>query len=133
MKTYTIEDIRDLQPCYDPNKWLPENWEGTVVDILDHPEIPPQDKIWVVRNWIDDRTLRLFAVWCAREALKLISNPDPRSVEACNVAERFANGEATSGELAATAIAATYAATAAATANSATTREKQVQHLRKML
>ena len=49
----------------------------------------------------NERTARLFAVWCAREALKLLDNPDPRSVAACDVAERFANGEATNEELAA--------------------------------
>jgi len=48
------------------------------------------------------RTARLFAVWCAREALKLVDNPDPRSIVACDVAERYANGNATDEELAAT-------------------------------
>lgn len=47
-----------------------------------------------------DKDMRLFAVWCAREALKL-DNPDERSINACNVAERFANGQANSDELAA--------------------------------
>ena len=46
-----------------------------------------------------DKEMRLFAVWCAREALKLVDNPDPRSVNACDVAERYANGEATYEEL----------------------------------
>ena len=53
-----------------------------------------------VDGW-NDQTARLFAVWCAREALKLIDNPDPRSIAAVDVAERFANGEATIEELAA--------------------------------
>ena len=51
-----------------------------------------------VEAW-NDRTLRLFAVWCAREALKLIDDPDPRSIAACDVAERFANCDATYEEL----------------------------------
>ena len=63
-----------------------------------------------------DKDLRLFAVWCAREALKLDTNPDARSVEACNVAERFANGNATSEELAAAGDAAWEAAGEAARA-----------------
>ena len=62
-----------------------------------------------VETW-NDKTARLFAVWCAREALKLIDNPDPRSVNACDVAERYANGEATKEELAAAWDAAMYAA-----------------------
>ena len=58
--------------------------------------------------------MRLFAVWCAREALKLISNPDKRSVTACDVAEAYANGNATKEELAAARDAAWAAAEAAA-------------------
>jgi len=48
---------------------------------------------------MSDKDLRLFAVWCAREALKLVKTSDERSINACNVAERFANGEATKEEL----------------------------------
>ena len=51
-----------------------------------------------IDTW-NDRTARLFAVWCARETLKLIDEPDPRSVEACDVVERYANGKATKDEL----------------------------------
>ena len=51
-----------------------------------------------VEKW-NDKTLRLFAVWCARNALSLVENPDPRSVNSVDVAERFANGEATREEL----------------------------------
>ena len=55
----------------------------------------------------DDRTLRLFAVWCARNTPladgrktgNLIT--DPRSLAALDVAERFANGTASRDELAA--------------------------------
>ena len=48
---------------------------------------------------MSDRDMRLFAVWCAREALKHIENPDARSVEAFNVAEKFAKGEVSESEL----------------------------------
>jgi hypothetical protein len=66
-----------------------------------------------VDGW-NDKTLRLFAVWCAREALKLVADPDPRSIAACDVAERYANGEATYEELHAAWDAASAAASAAA-------------------
>ncbi len=54
----------------------------------------------------DDRTLRLFAVWCARntplpdgrKSGDLIT--DSRSLAALDVAERFANGKASAAELA---------------------------------
>jgi len=102
VKTYTIDDIRALGPCYDPSRYLPEDWTGTAIDILKMENVPPADRLWVVSYWLDDRTLRLFAVWCARESLKLIDNPDPRLIAACNVAERYAryaDGEATDEEL----------------------------------
>jgi hypothetical protein len=96
-----LNDIRKLEPCYDPAKYLPEDWEGTAVDILRVKDCPQEDRLWVVcrEGWIDGRTMRLFAVWCARQSLKLVDNPDPRSIAACDVAERYANGEATKEEL----------------------------------
>ena len=48
---------------------------------------------------MSEKDMRLFAVWCAREALKLVDNPDPRSITACNIAEKYARGEATEEEL----------------------------------
>lgn len=114
LKTFSVDDIRKLGPCYDPvtgmdddgnvihpGGFVPENWTGTALDILKIDACPADDRLWVVlrRGWIDDRTLRLFAVWCAREAQKLVDEPDPRSIAACDVAERFALGAATSQEL----------------------------------
>jgi hypothetical protein len=53
-----------------------------------------------IEGW-NDKNLRLFAVWCAREALKLIDNPDPRSINVCDVAVKHAGGEVTDEELSA--------------------------------
>jgi hypothetical protein len=116
VKTFTIDDIRRLEPCYDPDRYLPEDWSGTALDILAVEECPAEDRLWVVLHdgWIDDRTMRLFAVWCARQALGLFDNPDPRSVAVCDVAERYANGLATDEELAAARAAARAAASAVA-------------------
>jgi hypothetical protein len=50
-------------------------------------------------EFLSEKDLILFVVWCARELLKPIENPDERSVNACNVAERYANGKATKEEL----------------------------------
>ena len=103
MKTFTIDDIRQLGPCYDPARYLPEDWSGTALDILAVEDCPSEDRLWVVLHdeWIPSRTMRLFAVRCARQALALIDSPDPRSVAACDVAERYANGQADDKELAA--------------------------------
>ena len=86
---------------------------GTVVDGDDKTAASDMRFIRRVDKW-DAKTQRLFAVWCARESLKLVDNLDPRSVAACDVAERYANGTATDEELAAASAAARYAASAAA-------------------
>ena len=60
-----------------------------------------------------DKFLRLYAVACARAALALIKNPDPRSIKAIDIAEAYAYGKATEAELATAhknAYAAAYAA-----------------------
>ncbi|MBS2008230.1 MAG: hypothetical protein JST01_14375 [Cyanobacteria bacterium SZAS TMP-1] len=103
LKTFTMADIRSWGPCYDPTKYAPEDWSGNALDVLKHSDIPAEDKAWLVlrENLIDERTFRLFAVACAREALKLIPGPDPRSIAACDVAERYANGQESDQELAA--------------------------------
>jgi len=90
MKTFTINDIRTWNPCYDPSKFLAEEWSGTVLDILKKSEIPAADRIWVVcrRELLSDKLLRLFAVWCARQT----KQPDERSINAINVAEAYAKG-----------------------------------------
>ena len=104
--------------------------------MLKADQIPAVDRIWVVcyEGWIDDKTLRLFAVWCARDALSMVDNPDPRSINACDVAERYANGQATDDELAAAARAAVWAAADEARAAAwAAVCEKQIAHLIEML
>jgi|694.fasta_scaffold01948_33 hypothetical protein len=98
---FTIADIRSWVPCYDPSRYLSEDWSGTVTDILKHNAIPSEHKLWVVcrDKLIDSKTLRLFAVWCARQVEHLMTDECSRA--ALVVAEKFAHGEATKIELAA--------------------------------
>jgi len=102
MRTIALADIRALEPCYDPAIYLPEDWKGTVIDILNLKDASPKDRLWVACHdkFCSEKTLRLFAVRCARDALSLVKNPDPRSLAVCDVAEKFANGNATKEELA---------------------------------
>lgn len=83
---------------------------------MDHAweTLRPEWLIWVATRSgvLDDRTLRLFAVWCARQVQHLMKYPS--SVAALDVAERFANGDATADELAAARNAASDAASDAA-------------------
>jgi len=119
MKTFTIADIRSWEPCYDPNKHLPEDWSGTVLEILNYKTISFKDKLWVVcrEDLIDAKTLRLFAVWCARQVEHLMT--DNKSKHALDVAERFAHDKATSNELACANAAADAGAAAADAARAA--------------
>lgn len=56
------------------------------------------DTLWCLRA-VDgfEREKRLFAVWCARQVQRLIT--DPRSLAALDVVEQFANGQASLEEL----------------------------------
>ena len=63
---------------------------------------------------LSDNQLRLFAVRCARRVQHLMT--DPRSIAALDVAERYANGQATDDELSAARNAASAAAEDAAEA-----------------
>ena len=116
MKTLTIADIRNLRPCHDPIKFLPETWSGTIIDILDIKECSFEDRLWVILNteFVSDKLMRLFAVWCARQVQHLMT--DARSIVALDVAEKFANGLATKDELDAVWAAASDAASDAARA-----------------
>ena len=72
-----------------------------------------EDAVWTFKCLAGaDREIRLFAVDCARQVQHLMT--DPRSLAALDVAERFANGLATSEELDAARDAARAAARAAA-------------------
>ena len=119
----TPDLIREYGPCYDPvtglNKHgnvivpspLPEDYSAPMSEFLRLGHIPTGDRIWVATcpGILPDRILRLWAVGNARRALNLVPNPHPDSVAACDMAERFANGEATEEELAAAAKAAAAA------------------------
>jgi hypothetical protein len=114
-KTISNKIIREFNPCYDPSKFITdENEELLVKDWVRKYRnvVPAKDIVWLLlsEEFLSEKDLRLFAVWCAREALKLIENPDHRSIEACDVAERYANGEATEEELLAARHGAAYAA-----------------------
>lgn len=101
LKTFTIDDIRSWGPCYDPLEKLPVGWHGTVLDIINLDNVSVDDKFWVVlrEGLLSKKLMRLFAVWCARQVQHLMD--DERSLKALDVAEVFANGEATKEQLAA--------------------------------
>ena len=117
MKQFTLEDLRKLKPlkpCYDPDRYLPENWTGNVLDILDVTAAPFPDRLWILlrTEFFSEKFLRLYAVGCARQVQHLMK--DERSVKALDVSEAFANGNATEAELDSASPAASPAARASA-------------------
>lgn len=115
MKTLTWADFAKHKPCYNPSYMYGE-WEGTILDLMQRPDIPANDKLWAfTREGItDDKTLRLFAVACAKRVQHLLK--DQQSINAIDV-ERYANGNATENMSAVARYAVGYAARAAAGAS----------------
>jgi hypothetical protein len=118
------------------------NWALTQPTIADVWENCPNAEwlLWItdaIDQRPDDRTLRIFAVLCARNTPlpdgrltgELLT--DPRSLAALEVAERYANGRATDEELAAARDAAWDAARDAAAEVAA--RDVQADHLRTLV
>ena len=104
--TTTLNKIKAYNPC--PNGWqkLLKNLGKTTADdeplsfssILDSNGL--EDALWCCYTVPEyDWVWRLYAVWCARQVQRLIT--DPRSLNALDVAERYANGQATDEELSA--------------------------------
>jgi hypothetical protein len=103
-KTISNKIIREFKPCYDPSRFITdENEELPIKEWVQKYRnvVPAKDILWLLlrKEFLFEKYLRLFAVWCARGALEFVKNPDERIVEACNVAERYANGQATKDEL----------------------------------
>ena len=102
----TLNRIRAHEPCSDGWAKLLSGLGKTKAD--DEPlaytrivEINGiDDALWACRAEPQyAREWRIYAVWCARQVEHLME--DQRSRDALVVAERYANGEATDGELAA--------------------------------
>ena len=104
MITTTLNRIREHQPCTDGWAKLLAYLGKTKAD-----DDPLPYAVILKSNGLDDalwccraepqyaKEWRLYAVWCARQVRHLMI--DPRSIAALDVAERFANGEATQAEL----------------------------------
>lgn len=104
MITTTLNKIREHQPCTNGWKKLLAHLGKTEADdeplpfstILESNGL--DDALWCCRSAPEyDKEWRLFAVWCARQVQHLMK--DSRSLNALDVAERFANGLATEDEL----------------------------------
>ena len=99
----TLNTLRAWSPCADGwqrlltnlGKTEPDNEPLPLVRILELNGLA--DAIWALRTLACEREPRLFAVACARQVQHLMT--DPRSVAALDVAERFANDQASLDEI----------------------------------
>lgn len=114
----TLNAIRAYGPCGDGWKKLLANLGKTTADseplsivtVLDSNGL--DDALWCLRAVSGhDREIRLYAIWCARQVRHLMT--DPRSLRALDIADAYANGQATQIQLSAAAADAGDAAGAA--------------------
>jgi hypothetical protein len=100
----TLNKIREHRPCEAGWKKLLSHLGKTKADdeplplitVLESNDL--EDALWCCRTLpAYDREWRLFAVWCARQVQHLMT--DQRSIDAVDVAERYAHGDATDAEL----------------------------------
>ena len=103
MKT-TLNAIRKHSPCADGweklltylGKTKADDEPLAITTIIDSNGL--DDAIWCLQAVEGyDKEIRLYAVWCARQVQHLLT--DQRSLDALDVAERYANGDATDAEL----------------------------------
>ena len=115
----TLNKIRAHSPCKEGWMKLLSHLGKTnaddellpLVTVLDSNGL--EDALWCLRSVPEcNNVWRLYAVWCARQVQHLMK--DKRSIDALDVAERHANGQASDEELDAAVDAAWAAAWAAA-------------------
>jgi len=99
----TYDLIKSFNPCYEPEEiGITQGYSATIPEFIKEYREKVHDKqdiLWTLcrHEFMTDKELRLYAVWCARQVQHLMT--DERSVNALNVAERYANGLATNEEL----------------------------------
>lgn len=102
--TTTLNRIWACDPCDEgkqralkaAGKCAPDDEPITFQQIIEAVDL--EDALWCCRaEQQHSKEWRLFAVWCARQVQHLMN--DQRSLDALDVAERYAHGKATDGEL----------------------------------
>ena len=123
----TLNQIREHSPCSEGwtnllkflGKKKADDESVSIRTILESNGL--DDAMWCLRAVKgQDKAIRLYAVWCARQVQHLMT--DQRSINALDVSEKYAKGEATEAEL-------NTARAAASAAASATASDAQKQEL----
>jgi len=95
----TYKQIKSFSPCYKPGSiGIMSDYEATIPDFINEYRYKVNnlsDIMWTLcrHDFMTDKELRLFAVWSARQVQHLMT--DQRSFAALDIAEKYANGNAT--------------------------------------
>jgi hypothetical protein len=97
--------IKKFMPWYNPSKYITDKDERLTVKewVKKYQDIIPSEDILFLllrKEFMSERDLRVFAIWCAKKALGLVKNPDKRSIKAYNIIERYTNGQTTTDKVA---------------------------------
>ena len=115
----SMAQILSRHPCTQSNpfQYAGKDWSGTALQILRHPRIPAEHKLWVVlHESVLPREILIEAACCfAERALAAIPHGevDPRSIAAIRAARAYMRCEINAAEMAKSASAARAAARAA--------------------
>ena len=66
--------MKSWGPCYDPAQYLPTDWKGTALDIIDHPsECSAHDRAWVIvrSGSLDHFQYDEFVIWVSSRGREL--------------------------------------------------------------
>jgi hypothetical protein len=113
-KKITYADIKALNPCYDPIKYIPVTYKGTLKQILKLKNVPAKDRLWVAvrEQYLTLKQIHAYGLACAR--LSEQYSTDARVKQCNDVVERYLAGKATADELWVAELAAWSAARSAA-------------------
>lgn len=92
MKRFTINDIEGWDVGYAAKEYLPKDWSGTVMDLLNRSELTFTDRLKTIMRpeLVSEKLMRRFSIWCAKQVEKEIT--DPRCISAIKVAEEYLEG-----------------------------------------
>ncbi len=95
----TYAQIKALGPCYDPIKFIPAIWSGTIKQILKMENVEAKDRLWVAvrADFLTLKQIHAYGLACAR--LSEVYNTDPRVKQCNDVVERYLKSQASESEL----------------------------------
>ena len=102
MSTTVAEFCRLHHACSEGRRWAIETGEPGMAELWAREDIKPAWRIWIATRpgVLTDRELRLFACWCCRHQVWHLLT-DERLRHTVDIGELYAEGKATSDELAA--------------------------------